>query len=99
MNREPSPTRAEQDLGETFRAMRDAKKERHARWSIENRETLEAQMAGRYIDKGEAILFREPGKPAVDFYPSTGRWRAFGKMHKGGAQAFIFWYQNRQGGK
>jgi hypothetical protein len=47
-------------------------------------------------DGDGACLFREPGKPRVDFYPSTGRWRTVGrepeKVHRGGARAFIAWY-------
>lgn len=38
--------------------------------------------------------FRESGKPAVDFYPSTGKWRKPGTVttYKGGALRFLEWY-------
>jgi hypothetical protein len=51
---------------------------------------------------GAAVLVREPGKPRVDFYLSTGGWRVVGagasRRMRGGARAFIVWYA-RQGGR
>ena len=47
---------------------------------------------------GQTFSFREVGKPPVDFYPSTGRWRVVGlgnKTYNGGATAFLAWYRKQ----
>jgi hypothetical protein len=48
---------------------------------------------------GASALFREPGKPRVDFYLSTGRWRVGGasasRTMRGGARGFVAWYARR----
>ena len=54
---------------------------------------------------GSVIMFREKGKPMVDFYPSSGRWRIVGtatiqKMQPApkesrGAKAFLNWYERQ----
>jgi hypothetical protein len=48
----------------------------------------------REANCGESLLFREPGKPKADFYPSTGAWRVAGvaQTFHGGARGFIAWY-------
>lgn len=81
------------DMGDDFRAMRDAKKERHAGWHAANRRLIDASRIS-YIDRDEALLFRVCGVRA-DFYPSTGRWRDVddGEAYRGGAQAFLAWLQ------
>ena len=49
-----------------------------------------------------SCLFREAGKPRVDFYPHTGRWRVVGvekfRTKGGGAKVFLVWYE-KQGTK
>ena len=54
-------------------------------------------------DEGRCLSFREMGKPMVDFYPETGRWRRMKPKWVGGlgAQAFLDWYraQADDGGK
>ena len=45
--------------------------------------------------KETVFLLRESGRPKVDFYPHTGRWKVGNKMHRGGAMAFHKWYQGR----
>ena len=77
---------------ETFRDMAEQRKARHKQWNAHNRQVLvEANMI--FTDKGETLLFRESGKPQVDFYPSTGRWKVDGIMYSGGAKRFLEWYQ------
>lgn len=48
---------------------------------------------------GATALFREPGKPRVDFYVSTGGWRVVGagasRRMRGGARAFLAWYREQ----
>ncbi len=84
------------DMGDDYRVMNAERKARHARWHDQNREVIRASGLP-YTDRGEALLFREGGKPAVDFYPSTGRWRIPGekKTRSGGAQVFLNWYWRR----
>ncbi len=83
------------DAIETLKAMdeinREERRERHAQWYRENMEILRASGL-RFEERATAMLFREPGKPRVDFYPHTGRWRAHGWTFKGGAKAFLAWY-------
>ena len=83
------------DMGEIFNAMRAETKERHQRWYEINRAYFVQHFTGRFIEKGTTYLLRESGKPKVDFYPHTGRWKAGNKMHRGGAIAFHKWYQGR----
>ncbi|HEY4611373.1 MAG TPA: hypothetical protein VII11_00140 [Bacteroidota bacterium] len=85
------------ELADDFRFMTELKKARHQQWQKENRRLIDETKIA-YEDKGEALLFREQGKPKIDFYPSTGRWKVFGRkgnytMMRGGAKAFIVWYQ------
>lgn len=76
----------------------------HDRW---HREQLAALRASglTFEERPEAVIFREPGGPFVDFYPSTGRWRVVGKgapkqTFRGGVEAFLGWYaKQRRGGR
>lgn len=79
-----------------FKAMKQETKERHANWKIENTAIIEK--SGLLFRKAgpETFVFRETGKPKVDFYPSTGRWRDLtnSKTNGGGANKFLEWYKN-----
>lgn len=73
--------------------------ERHAIWKRENLAYLRGHGA-EFTDRGETLLFRRPGKPAVDFYPSTGRWKVVsgprnGTVLRGGAMRFLSWYEKQ----
>lgn len=73
---------------------RELAQERHARWKAANLEALR-KSGLPFEERPEACLFRAPGKPQVDFYPSTGRWRVVAgqrKTYRGGAAAFLAWY-------
>jgi hypothetical protein len=84
------------DMGYDFAAMKAHTQARHAEWKQKNTETLTfSGLDFVATNGGETFLFREPGKPKVDFYPSTGRWRIVGatrKTFKGGARSFLNWY-------
>lgn len=80
--------------------LRALRQDRHAKWREENLATLRKSLVP-FAMRETACLFREKGKPWVDFYPHTGRWRAVGpnlaeklkgKVFRGGAQAFLAWY-------
>lgn len=95
------------DTGDDFRVMREHTRQRHKQMHDENRRLLLASGIP-FRDKGEALLFRNPGSPLADFYPSTGRWTVIGRMGRfdglsvlrGGASAFLAWYRghSRKGG-
>lgn len=83
------------DMGDDFAAMKAHKQQQHADRNQKNMAALNAS-GHKFTETnyGETILFREPGKPKVDFYPSTGRWRVAGmsKTFRGGAEVFLRWY-------
>jgi hypothetical protein len=73
---------------------RELAQDRHAQWKADNLKALRASGVP-FEERPEACLFRAPGKPLVDFYPSTGRWRVVAgqrKTFRGGAVAFLAWY-------
>lgn len=85
----------ESDMAAIGRAIDTERKDRHENWKQQNFDILAASgLKYRVVNDGLTVLFREPGKPAVDFYPSTGRWR-LPKMNRtmgGHAQRFLTWY-------
>lgn len=83
------------DMGDIFNAMKAAKRDRPQQWYEINRDNFYANFSGRFIEKDNVFLLRESGKPKVDFYPHTGRWKVGNKMYRGGALAFYRWYQGR----
>jgi hypothetical protein len=88
------------DMGDDFAAMNAHRQQQHAEWKRMNMAALNASsVVFTTTNYGETLLFREPGKPKVDFYPSTGRWRVAGvkKTFSGGAQRFLGWYKRHEG--
>ncbi len=82
-------------IREEYRAHKEQKQaardwRRDSNWSVLNACRIPFELR----NDGEAVLFRQPGKPAADFYPSTGRWRSGEQTYKGGAQAFLDWYKH-----
>ncbi|WP_454691178.1 hypothetical protein [Achromobacter aloeverae] len=76
-------------------AMKEDRQARHSRWKQDNTAAIAASgIPHRSTNNGETILFRQPGKPKVDFYPSTGRARIDGTAARsfGGARSFLAWY-------
>jgi len=46
-----------------------------------------------FIVRDSAVLFRNEGKPVVDFYPGTGNWKVGVRMFReGSVKKFIEWY-------
>lgn len=85
------------DMGDLFKAHSAEKKARHMRWKEDNTAALMTSGLVFRVASPETLCFREEGKPAVDFYPSTGRWREVkvNKTHGGHAGAFLKWYAKR----
>jgi hypothetical protein len=76
----------------------DLRQERHREWKAENLDLLRTSgLTYRLTNNNETAVFRERGKPKVDFYPSTGRWRVVSgnaRTMGGHAMKFIEWYAN-----
>jgi hypothetical protein len=79
--------------------MKELKKERHQEWWNDNVNVIKASgIPHTFTNNGESILFREKGKPKVDFFPSTGRWRVVSgnaRTMGGHAAKFIEWYNQQ----
>lgn len=73
--------------------------ERHAYWMAINGKKL--KKAGLQFEvKGDVYLFREAGKPKVNFWPSTCRWLIVGlretqQSQSGSVEKFITWYKSQ----
>lgn len=82
-----------------YSGLRALRQEKHAGWKEKNLAALRASGIP-FSERPEACLFREPGRPRVDFYPSTGRWRVVGggRTFRGGAVAFLAWYRKQAEG-
>jgi len=89
------------DQIEYFRAARDHYRSEHANNKAINLALIQQSgLKFRVTNNGECLVFREHGKPKVDFYPSSGRWRDVGtskRNYRGGAGAFLTWYANQKG--
>lgn len=86
------------DMGDDFAAMSTAKQERHQEWKAQNMAVLNSSdLNFKAVNFEETVLIREPGKPKVDFFPSSGRWRVAGvaRTFQGGAQSFLDWYRKQ----
>ena len=87
------------EVSEMWKAHNEARKQQHEEWYIKNLNSLK-KSGLRYTHKDTVCLFRIQGKPLVDFYPHTGRWRIVGKdspkkVFTGGADAFINWFRKQ----
>jgi len=88
------------DLTDDYKAMTQTRKEQHEKWYLKNMAVLN-KSGKEFEEKDTACLFREDGKPAIDFYPHTGRWKKVSgsgkkRVYRGGAVSFLNWY-TRQG--
>ena len=79
-----------------WKDFRQMKQDRHAAMKEKNLSII-IESGIPFINKGETLLFREPGKTKVDFYPSTGRWKFMRngqtRIYSGGAVKFLEWYK------
>ena len=85
------------ETSDMWREINAERAERHAEWKKKNLEILR-ESGIPFTDKGETLLFRQEGKPKVDFYPSTGRWKVKGEFMRGGAKSFLRWYRRQNTG-
>jgi hypothetical protein len=87
-----------EETTDVFRAMHEATRQQHAKWKEMNMEALRlSPFPYRLSKNSETAMFRIKGKPHVDFYPSTGRWRVVGqgksRPFSGGAKLFLAWFR------
>jgi hypothetical protein len=75
---------------------------RGAQWE-RNVEILQGKLAPwpqvRWTDESrQCLAIRIPGKPFVDFWPSTGKWMKCGGQSatSGGAEAFLRWFAKQR---
>ena len=77
-----------------------AKRNEHpAHWKAGNTSIIVASKIPHTASlDGEAMHFREPGMPRVDFFPATGTWCMTGGMTilTGGASKFLKWYKSKR---
>lgn len=85
------------DASDIWEALNEEKRKRHTQWKQTNLARLAKSGLVYKLAGEETVIFREEGKPKVDFYPSTGRWRIAGdtRVYRGGAGSFIKWYNKR----
>ena len=96
VQRPPIPTPEGWD-GDDFRAARKEKQEQHGRNHVKNMAILEKSGLAYTVTNGsQCILFRIPGYPVTDFYPSSGKWRAARRTYWGGATSCINWMEKRR---
>ena len=89
-----------EDMKERFKALKEYNGMRRENLVFLNTSVLEKSGLVYSVTSNGTMLFREAGKPRVDFYPSTGRWKKVGgKAKKGGATKFIKWYLFNTEGK
>lgn len=88
------------DMGEIFNSMRLNKKMKHEVYFHENLKAI-TESKIKCQKKGEVVLFREEGKPKVDYYLSANSWRHIrrpnNKMMYGNAISFLNWYKKQKG--
>jgi len=91
------------DMRDLFKAHREHKQERHQLKYSENTERVfdhfgPEGMHWQWNSDKTAMMFREKGKPKVDFFPHTGRWKVGGPKQEvlsGGAGKFQLWYEKQ----
>lgn len=82
---------------ELWNKIREDRKKQHEEWWQLNTDELRKSGIRYRVASEECYIFRNVGKPSVDFYPSTGRWRVAGlsRTFSGGATKFINWYKSK----
>lgn len=79
---------------------RQEKQARHNGWKETNLQAIRAaEFPFTSVAQGTTLTFRIEGKPWVDFYPHTGRWRVVRprapNTYRGGAVAFLVWFRKQ----
>lgn len=87
------------DMGEEWREWHEEFKEKKSITAALNETRLELVFPKRYkiVQDSRVAIFREPGKPKVDYYYSRNKWRVAGKrkIFSGDFNSFENWY-NKQ---
>lgn len=88
------------EMVEIFGAMKEHRREERLSTLERNMEILfesEFNFPRRfdYRKADRVVLFREKGKPAVNFYPSGNSWVVNNRKKHGDAKAFLEWYRKQ----
>lgn len=90
------------DMGDMYREWDAAKKEKKQRREQRNREIIEVWLqknpaAHRYVHYyiNGTFQFHLLGKPKIDFYPTTNKWRKGKVIYYGDAAKFLEWYEKQ----
>lgn len=88
--------------GDVWRSNRARLRSKHAANKTENtRLIVQSGLPHVITNSGETISFRQPEKPPVDFWPSSGKWRICREKevtYNGGAASFLGWYAKQKEG-
>jgi len=84
------------DMREDFIALNTKLKSDKARRRNEAVDVLdEHDFEYMAVNQGTTFLFREPGKPKVDLYPTTNKWKSGNRLYHGTIKNFIRWYMKQ----
>ena len=83
------------DMSEAFSALKEYNGMRREKRIELNMSIMEKSGIVYKLIENNTLLIRENGKPKVDFYLSTGRWKVNNKAMKGGAVSLINWYRKQ----
>jgi len=87
------------DMGDFWREEHARRRKVKEQRRAENERLLEESgLPFRLTNNDTCWCLREPGKPRVDVYPGTGRWRDVdaGRTINGEATAFLAWYAKQE---
>lgn len=85
------------DMGDDFKEMKLMKQERKLKRYEKNISILVADNIRYEIrNSGNTLLIREEGKPKIDFYPSTGRFKIGSNFYTGGATELLKYYKGEK---
>ena len=85
------------DMGDMYRDWDKIKKERKEKREIKNDDALaewleENSKATQHVMRSSSsVLFRFPGKPKTDFYPTTNKWVCKNKTYYGDVMKCLNW--------
>lgn len=84
------------DVGDLYRDLHAEERKRAEKRKAENLAILRASVLPfEYRNGGDVVLIRDKAYPAVDFYPSTNKWRVGTRYVLGSAQQLLDWLKLR----
>ena len=91
------------DMGDMYRDREADKKAKGEKRESVNQKIIQDWLMNGNIkhcdhisDRGGTILFRFPGKPKIDFYPTKNKWRKGRIIYWGDVSKFLKWYDGQE---